>query len=442
MHELLDYKCVEVNKRTSTEISTSGGDGFIHNGSGYIKPVETHSETKIVTEVWLAPETGIEQNEVFPLDLEIRAGHALTLLVVDSRILSIYNHTTQNEITLDSAMRDWGISRIGKRPQGSCAIQILGVVTAWIIAMIVGVEAVLWLLIGGFYIIYFMITRSRAKSYDSKLKELYDEFWEYRNELVSSEHFENRRQPETVTSPPPLPENLKEEFYTDFEVPSELFKKLGYDPDRIEHVMLVFVQSLSQQRLKSLSRLKNNTLELLRPMYVALDKEDAEVKFNQDFRSALLFADRETLGIALTSYELDEFFLPTVCLVCVVQPTFLNNASLNELGLSVPVNLSRKVLNKVIASKAPGDKYIHFLEIWKIVFNEFLASEAKLKESGQAAIIEFFEETTERVSEGILSPEDAVTELTPAQLKLLKESINTPEMKALAQQAIKDMGSA
>lgn len=72
---------LEVQKHSSTSVHSSGGGGYVHEGSGYISAPTVHSTTSTTQEIWFKDASGTQhQMKFFDADVPIRTGNEFSIV--------------------------------------------------------------------------------------------------------------------------------------------------------------------------------------------------------------------------------------------------------------------------------------------------------------------------------------------------------------------------
>jgi hypothetical protein len=92
---------MDTQKWTTTEISGGGGEGVIHNGSGYIQHEEVKSKTTTHDQIIIRTADGEEESlKVEDMHLVVRRGHWVSLIWAivgrrkDGPFVAVFNHNT------------------------------------------------------------------------------------------------------------------------------------------------------------------------------------------------------------------------------------------------------------------------------------------------------------------------------------------------------------
>lgn len=93
------------NREIRTKISSTGGGGSFHNGSGSISvPKITSSDTSHDT-YWLTQEDGSEKEvKATNLDLSIREGHQVSFYIADGQYVGYFNHSSKKGLNFPEAL--------------------------------------------------------------------------------------------------------------------------------------------------------------------------------------------------------------------------------------------------------------------------------------------------------------------------------------------------
>lgn len=101
---------IGTNKHSETHVSSSGGGGHLHNGSGYVSAPRVNSKTITNHEFWIRKEDGSETDvKLKGVDIPLREGQTITLVSagrVDSKkgVYSILvNHSAKKHWFINGA---------------------------------------------------------------------------------------------------------------------------------------------------------------------------------------------------------------------------------------------------------------------------------------------------------------------------------------------------
>lgn len=107
-------KVIDCQKRNETIVSGRGGGGFIRDGSGFVKPVSIHSQTKVYDQIFIIDELGQEHSfELCNFNLACRSNSKLSIVKVqkikfdNGIILIVYNHDTRQIFFNEYKLYDW-----------------------------------------------------------------------------------------------------------------------------------------------------------------------------------------------------------------------------------------------------------------------------------------------------------------------------------------------
>ena len=97
---------------SSTHVSSSGGGGSIHNGSGYISAPTIHSRTTTHQAIWVKDENTQKDIKLnIPSNVDVMQSHKIKYaqLIYNKRVLSVYfeNYDTELWWSLDISIKEF-----------------------------------------------------------------------------------------------------------------------------------------------------------------------------------------------------------------------------------------------------------------------------------------------------------------------------------------------
>jgi hypothetical protein len=141
---------------SETHVTSSGGGGTLHDGSGYISAAQVSSRVATKREIWIRPATGPEVNLITGFDVRVNSGHDVSVIYCgadkDWTPIALVNRTTSYWHTIRGTFEEFFLRRYGRRfGAGSRFLLVLCVVAILfsVAALLVRSLSLIGIVVGG-----------------------------------------------------------------------------------------------------------------------------------------------------------------------------------------------------------------------------------------------------------------------------------------------------